>query len=393
MSFDATSRGGVGGGVSLGRPVARASTSAKDAAEAARSLRDALGPGPFAALFLFVSDDRDRPALAQALNGAFGDAPILGVTTPGEIGPEGVASGSIVALALPRETFRVSWRLVEGADRFRRADGEALARTMLGELTARGGTASFGLMMSDASAGREEALAFAFGGAETHLPFVGGSFGAPGGGGAFVLADGRFEPRAAAAVYVAGPLETTLLRSDHLAPTDRRMVITACDRDHRRVTELNGEAAAQEYARLCGLDPRSLDAAALADHPLLAAEGGGLHGRTLRTVDADGALVFSAAVEEGMILRLALPQDPADDLEAGLASLAPAAAPEALIAFDDATRRRAAQSMQSTARIGAAFARAGAVGGQSIGQQVGRMHCAGSFVGLALHRAVARPAS
>lgn len=393
MSFDATSRGGAGGSVGLGRPAQRAVTLVKPATQAVAALKDALGPGPFSAVFVFASDDRDRTELARALGGAFGDAPVLGTSTPGEIGPDGLANGALAALALPRESFRVSWRLVDGADRIRRADCEALARAMMSELTARGGSAAFGVMMSDADAARDEALAFAFGGADPEMPFAGGAFGDADGGGGFVLAGGRFTSHAAAAVYVAGPVEGSVLRLDHLEPTQTRMVITACDKDHRRVTELNGEVAAAEYARLCGLELDDLSAATLADHPLLAAEGGALHGRTLRRVEADGALVFAAAVEEGMILRLARVGDPADLLEAKLAELGGAARPEAMLVFDDLIRRRAAEAAQSASRVGKLFAEAGAIGGTTWGQQTGRMHCAGSVVGLSLRRIGARAGS
>jgi hypothetical protein len=53
------------------------------------SWRGDLGPGPFAAVILFISPDADRTALAAGLGAAFPGVTVIGCTTAGEISSEG----------------------------------------------------------------------------------------------------------------------------------------------------------------------------------------------------------------------------------------------------------------------------------------------------------------
>lgn len=390
MSFDVESRGE---GFGLGRAAAGVRRAVSDAPgpRALTALREGLGDGPFALVMLFVSPDRDRDALAAALPGAFGDAVVIGCTTAGEIGPEGYAGGAIAAVGLPRRDFAATVRTVD-AGGVRLSDAAALAREMQGELerrlaeTARPLGRRFGLMLSDGAAAGEDALAFAFGEALGPAPFLGGSAGDPDGiGPGFVLSDGGFAPGGATLALVETRCRLAALRLDRMRAREPRMVVTGADASGRRVTELNGEPAAEEYARLAGLSVGALDAAALAAHPLAAAAGGRLHPRALRGADPDGALRFAAAVEEGMVLRLAEPPDVAAELEDALGDLARGGAPEATLVFESVLRRREAEASQATARVSAAFAAANAAGFTSWGEQAGRLHGSGTLSALALY--------
>ncbi|MEO0679783.1 MAG: FIST N-terminal domain-containing protein [Pseudomonadota bacterium] len=390
MSFDAENRRAQNGNAVGGAEGAiRAASTRRDGANAVADLRAGLGPGPFALVLTFVSERRDREAFARALDGAFGDAPVIGACTPGEIGPDGAVTGSITALALPASGFSASVRLVEKLPSFRRTEGEAMARSMLGELARDAGERRpnrFGVMLSDAAAMREEALAFAFGGGLEGAPLVGGSC-APGDGvgQGFVLADGRFCASSAAVAYLATDMGLEALRIDHYEATETRAVITACDADDRTVRELNGEPAAEEYARLAGLDLASLGPSAFAAHPLVVSVSGTTHARGIRAALDDGALTFSAAVQEGMVLRFARPRNLAAELEQRLDALRTSgAAPAAVLAFDDMLRRHEAEAAQTGARVSDILARSNAVGFASWGEQSGRLHSSGSFVGLSL---------
>ncbi len=391
MSFDVESRGE---GFGLGRAAAgvRRAVSGAPGARALEALRAGLGDGPFALVMLFVSPDRDREALAAALPGAFGDAVVIGCTTAGEIGPEGYAGGGIAAVGLPRGDFAATTRTIDAAGGVRLSDAAALAREMQGELerrlaeTARPLGRRFGLMLSDGAAAGEDALAFAFGEALGPAPFLGGSAGdADGIGPGFVLSGGRFASGGATLALVETRCRPAPLRLDRMRAGEPRMVVTGADASGRRVTELNGEPAAEEYARLAGLSVNALDAAALAAHPLAAAAGGRLHPRALRGADPDGALRFAAAVEEGMVLRLAEPPDVAAELEDALGDLSRGGAPEATLVFESVLRRREAEASQAAARVSAAFAAANAVGFTSWGEQAGRLHGSGTLSALALY--------
>jgi len=381
MSFDA--EGGSGGGASRTARVGgvlRAVTS-KDGALAAADLRAALGSGPFALVLLFVPAARDPAALARGIEGAFGDAPVIGAVAGSTIGPGGAASGDTIALALDASSFAASVRVVEGLEGFRRADGEAIARRMLAELSSAGQAprSRFGLMFADAAAMREEALAFAFGGSLGGAPFIGGSF-APERGEGFVMTDGRVARSAAAVAYIDTDHGLETLRLDDFEAASSRAVVTACDDDDRTVRELNGEPAVGEYARLLGIEPSRLTADVVSEHPMGVSVGGTLHVRGLRRVEGD-ALVFSSAVEEGMILRLVRSLDVVSSLEARLGRLA---RPQVVLAFDDVLRAHAAELSQGEARVSEILSRANACGFVASGQQHGRLHSNGAFVGLGL---------
>lgn len=392
MSFDAARRGG---GFSTGRAGegVRRAASQRAGSRALGDLRAQLGDGPFALVLLFVSPDQDREALSRALPGAFGDALVVGCTTAGEIGPDGYASGGVTALALPQRDFAVAAEVVEGVGGLRLSDAAQLARRLTGRLEdalasgARPRGRRFGVMLSDGAAAAEDALAFAFGETLGPSPFLGGSSGNPDGrtGGFLIAADGRFVPDAAASLLVETRCGLRPLVLDAVLPTETRMVVTAVDPDSRRVTELNGEPAAAEYARLAGLSPDALGAAAFAAHPLAAAAAGRLHPRALLAADDDGGLRFAAAVEEGMVLRLASPPDVAAEVEAALADLAQPDPPEALIVFESVQRRREAEASQAAPRASAALARAGALGFSTWGEQAGRLHGSGGLSALALY--------
>ena len=72
--------------------VARASVPV-DIPNPLRRLEEALGPGPFALVILFVSPDADLDALALRLPGRFGGARVVGCSTAGEISAAGYAEG------------------------------------------------------------------------------------------------------------------------------------------------------------------------------------------------------------------------------------------------------------------------------------------------------------
>ena len=72
--------------------------------DAVTVLAQALGPGPFALVILFISPLADMAALIAGLDAVFPETPFMGCTTAGEIGRDGYAEGQIVAVALP------SWR-------------------------------------------------------------------------------------------------------------------------------------------------------------------------------------------------------------------------------------------------------------------------------------------
>ncbi len=162
----------------LGALVPRASVSV-DAPNPVRRLEEALGPGPFALVVLFVSPDADLDALALRLPGRFGGAPVIGCSTAGEISGIGYTEGEIVAVGLPVAHFAADVLLVP--------DLSVLERdAMIGRLIrsrqglaeqAPGWEGEFAFLMVDGLSMREDELTAALASGLGPVPLFGGSAG------------------------------------------------------------------------------------------------------------------------------------------------------------------------------------------------------------------------
>ena len=70
----------------------------------------------------------------------------------------------------------------------------------------------------------------------------------------FVYCDGRFSSNSAILVLATTPLPFTEFKTQHFVPTDERLVVTEADPSMRVVKEINGLPAAEEYARILGIE-------------------------------------------------------------------------------------------------------------------------------------------
>lgn len=367
--------------------LARASVAAGDP-KAAEKLAQGLGPGPWAAVFLFISPEADLAALAQSLPAAFGPAPLTGCTTAGEISAAGYAEGEIVAVGLPANLFAASTFLIpdlghlDAQDLIGRLirDRQALARARPrweGE---------FAFLMVDGLSVREDELASALARGLGPVPLFGGSAG----DGTrfqetFVLHDGRFLQNAAVVTLVRTAARVKVFSLDHLRPTEARMVVTEADPARRIVRQINAEPAAREYARILGKDPAQLTTFTFAAHPVVVRIGGTHHVRAIQRVDHNGDLIFFSAIDEGVVLTLAEPQDMVAHLSGALAGLRGDGPAPDILTCDCILRRLEAQEKQKTGAISALLRDHGVVGFSTYGEQLNAMHVNQTMTGVALY--------
>ena len=353
-----------------------------------RRLEDALGQGPFALVVLFVSPDADLDALALRLPGRFGGAQVIGCSTAGEISGAGYAEGEIVAVGLPAAHFAADVLLV--------ADLSVLEReAMIGRLIrSRQGLArqrpdwegEFAFLMVDGLSVREDELASALASGLGPVPLFGGS---AGDGTRFkatyVLHEGHALQNAAVLALIRTDCRVKVFSLDHLLPTEARMVVTEADPARRIVRQINAEPAAQEYARLLGKDPAQLTTFTFAAHPVVVRIGGKHHVRAIREVGEGGDLIFFSAIDEGVVLTLAQPQDMVAHLEAEMAALAARGQPEAILACDCILRRMEAQEKQKTGAVSAILRANRVVGFSTYGEQLNSMHVNQTMTGVAIY--------
>lgn len=349
---------------------------------AARQLAAALGPGPFAVVILFASPIADIGALAAA---DFGGAPVIGCTTAGEISEAGYTEGEIVAVGLPAAHF--------AADPILIADLGALqAEGLIGRLIrARQGLMrdrpdwdhEFAFLLVDGLSIREDELASALASGLGPVPLFGGSAG----DGTrfketFVLHRGQVLKNAAVVTMLRTDCRVKVFNLDHLQPTAQRMVVTEADPARRIVRQINAEPAAREYARLLGKDPGQLTTFTFAAHPVVVRIGGKHHVRAIQQVAENGDLVFFSAIDEGVVLTLAEPEDMVSHLRRELDNLGEA---EAILACDCILRRMEALEKQKSGAISDLLRQHRVVGFSTYGEQLNSMHVNQTMTGVAIY--------
>jgi hypothetical protein len=366
--------------------VARASVPV-DVAHPLRRLEEALGPGPFALVVLFVSPDADLDALALRLPGRFGGAPVIGCSTAGEISGEGYTEGEIVAVALPSAHFAADVLLVPDLSVLER---EALIGRLIRSRQALARErpdweGEFAFLMVDGLSVREDELAAALASGLGPVPLFGGSAGdGTRFGATYVMHDGHALQNAAVLALIRTDCRVKVFSLDHLVPTEARMVVTEADPARRIVRAINAEPAAMEYARLLGKDPAQLTTFTFAAHPVAVRIGGKHHVRAIRAVEGSD-LVFFSAIDEGVVLTLADPQDMVAHLAAELATLSAKGRPAAILACDCILRRMEAQEKQKTGAVSAILRDHGVVGFSTYGEQLNAMHVNQTMTGVAIY--------
>ncbi|ARE40776.1 hypothetical protein RGUI_2635 [Rhodovulum sp. P5] len=357
------------------------------------ALRAQLGSGPFALVVLFASPEADFLALMAAAERAFPDTPTAGCTTAGEITAEGYTEGEIVAVALPAAHFSARTLVVEDLSRI---DPQALVGDMIRTRAALGRDVpdfahEFAMLMVDGLSVQEDALCSALLGGLGPVPLFGGSAG----DGTrfrqtFVGHGGQTLGNAAVLCFVRTDCPVRVFSLDHLHPSDRRMVVTEADPKNRIVRKINAEPAAREYARLLGKDPEQLSPLTFAAHPVVVRIGGRHHVRAIQRVADNGDLVFFAAIDEGLVLTLADPEDMAVHLERSLSELGATETPAAILACDCVLRRIEAQEKQKMTELSRLLARHNVVGFSTYGEQVGGLHVNQTMTGVAIYPPLTR---
>jgi hypothetical protein len=367
--------------------IARAVAQAREP-NAVQRLAAGLGPGPFALVVLFLSPDADLAAIAADANRLLSAERVVGCTTAGEIAGDGYDEGTVVALGFPRQYFAAERVVIpdlsniepdELADALRHAR-QTLARDH-GHLPE-----ELALLFVDGLSAKEDELTSALAAGTGAMPLVGGS---AGDGNRFretlVLDDNRFLRNAAIVTVMRSACPIRIFNTDHLVPTEKRMVVTEADPAARIVRRINGEPALQEIARILDRNSEDLDAFTFASHPLAVRMGSRHHVRAVQQILPFGELLFFSAIDEGVVLTVAEPRDLVAHLSRELDRLYGETNPVAILAFDCILRRVEAQEKQMTGIVSDILRRHHVMGFSTYGEQIGPMHVNHTMTGLAFY--------
>lgn len=361
------------------RTIRIAQSCARDPRAAAAEFYDGVAQPGMSLVLFFCSSEYDRDLLAAEIASRFAGVPVVGCTTAGEIGPAGCRDHSLTGVSFAADVCSAVVGRLEGLGEFRSDDGVTFAqdlRRRLRSLVADNEQNTFAFLLVDGLFGHEEQVAYALQQGLDDIPLVGGSAGdSLGFESTFVYWEGRFSSDTAVLVLASTPLPLTEFKTQHFVPTDERLVVTDADPDRRLVRELNGLPAAQEYARILGVDPAQLGPAQFAASPVVVLVDGADYVRSIQRVEPGGGLKFYCAIERGVVLRIAKGVDLVDNLEAALARVrAQIGAPQLVLTFDCILRKLEIDQTGLQDAVSELLLRHNAVGFNTYGEQFCGVH-------------------
>ncbi len=372
-----------------------ASERGENARDVAERLRIRLCAEDLTAVLAFFSPDYDPSDFAAAMTDLFPHVPVFGCSTAGEVGPNGIDEGGVVALGFHASDFRIVAQPIPNLNtatlqhiRDDVADARARLDEIDGEEGETGTRKRFGLLLVDGLSLHEEGLISAISASLDDIHIVGGS---AGDGMRFestwVLFDGKAHQHAAVLLLVSTELPFRLFKCNSFKPTATKLVVTEADIERRIVRELNAEPAAHEFARTLGVPVESLNGYSFAAHPVIVRVDGDYYARSIRQVNADGSLTFFCAIDEGLVLTaaerldtLGVVEDMFKATEADLGEVA------LYIGFDCLHRRLDAEQRQIKRQLSELYRTHRVAGFSTYGEQYRSMHLNQTFSGVAIGR-------
>ncbi len=369
--------------------IRRAQSCVTDTREAVREFHAGVAQPDMELVIFFCSSEYDLKVLAEEMRCLFAGVQVVGCTTAGEIGPAGYREHSLTGASFPASSFAAACGRIDRLQEFEIATGQAFVQEMLQKLESHAPHAepdkSFALLLIDGLSMREEAVTRALQNSLGSVPLVGGSAGGRVNfDGTYVYFDGHFHSDSAILILATSRLPFTLFKTQHFIATGERLVVTEADAAHRIVKEINGLPAAQEYARILGIDVQDLAPRRFAAWPVVVLIDGTNYVRSIQKVNPDGNLTFYCAIENGLVLRVAKGVDLVENLEqAFLQVRADIGPPQFVLSCDCILRKLEIYQNQLKDRVGEIFLRNNTIGFNTYGEQFQGVHINQTLVGIA----------
>lgn len=372
--------------------IRRVVTSVADPVRAAAELAEGLRQDRLSLAMLFIAPELATPAMAAAIRAEFAGVPVIGCTTAGEIAPDGFHHGSIAGVSFAGPDFHAAVRRIPDIRRFSVADGPALVQGCLRELEEQaphlGVERMFAVLLIDGLDACEESVVSALHRELGPIPLFGGSAGDEL---SFrqtnILWDGGFHGHSAILALVATDHPFRVFKTEHFASGGDKMVVTEADPARRIVSEINAEPAAEEYARIVGLEIDTLTPMVFANFPVVVRVGNVSYVRSIQKVNEDRSLTFFCAIDEGIVLTAAKALDIVEDLGRLFADLRhDLGHPEVVIGCDCILRSLEIRQKGLEDKVSAIMTANNVVGFNTYGEQFHAMHVNQTFTGVAIGR-------
>jgi len=279
----------------------------KDEKEAVSELHEAIYQAGTEVVIFFCSSKYNLDRLGSELDRQF-DCKLIGCTTAGEISSGGYQDGGIVGASFCSDEIEVHCNIINPLDEFSLSDAAKYASDTLAAfhpLKEFDKEKMFGFLLIDGLSMLEDIaianLYSSFGG----IPILGGSAGEDlSFDKTFIYDRGQFITNAAVFAVFKTSLPFRIFRIQHFQPTETKAVITEAEPKTRIITEINGEPAAAEYARLIGVKTGELNTTVFSEHPFMLKIGGEWYVRSIQKNNSDYSLSMFSAIEEGLVLTI-----------------------------------------------------------------------------------------
>jgi hypothetical protein len=365
---------------------------AEDEEQAVQELFDQIHQRETEAVIFFCSSRYELDRLGGALNARF-PCCLIGCTTAGEITSTGYHEGSLTGVSLGGDTspgtLTVNSRLISPLSKFSNAEAEAMAGSIRKDLEFSSTVDKdkmFGLLLVDGMSMLEETTIALIHRQFQSISIIGGSAGDDlKFKNTQVYWDGHFISDAAVFTLIETTLPFHIFRTQHFQPTDKKLVITEADPDHRRVFEINGESAAQAYAEILGLETRQLNPMVFSSHPVMLKIGGEYYVRSIQKVNEDDSLSFYCAIDNGLVLTVAEGIDLVQNLKQQLSEIERHIPnPRLILGCDCILRRLEAQEKKIADDVRKALECHNFVGFSTYGEQFNAIHVNQTLTGVAI---------
>lgn len=363
---------------------------APDEYQAAAEIETTIRQPDAKLVLFFASSYYDPEKINGAMGTRFGDLLLVGCTTAGEITPGGFKQRSITALSLASDKIDVAPALIREITEFSHPAGQKAVGDACRQLGVRAddltGEDYFGLTLIDGLRAKEEVIMPSLSFSAPQIKIVGGSAADDNRlNETHIFAQGETLTNAALFLLFKSQMPFEIIKTEHLLPTEKKVVITKAYPESRRVIEINGKPAKAEYAHLLGVGEADLNMRLVAQHPFAYYVGDEPFIRSVSGL-ADDGLRFACAIEEGVVLTLMEPGDMIEDTGRAIRDTEERLGGRigCLFIFNCLGRYLEAEAKGITAQLFAEYSVAPLIGFNTYGEQYCSLHINHTFTGLAL---------
>jgi len=352
----------------------------------------------------YCSANYDLTALEKALAEKFTDIPLIGCTTAGEIGPDGLTDNGLTGFTICSNKISVSTELLNTND-FNAESTNAAYNELCLERDKKTPSASeqnansedILFVICDGVSQVEERIVSTLHTVAFGTPIVGGS---AADSDRFekthVFHQGKFHQGCSLISLVSTSLPFSVFKAENFIDNNgKKMVVTEADNSQRIVTEIDGLPASEGYAELFSVTEEELTLDFYAEHPVAVKLENQLYVRaithaTKKLSDKQpSTLKFACAIDTGIVLTAVEEVDMASNLTTNFAKVREQIGePVLTLGFDCMLRKNQYKNKNIYAEIGDIMKHNHVIGFHTYGEQFNSLHVNQTFTAIAFGKDV-----